>query len=94
MLAPSSNNFFDENVTQAGYVSDNEGVKGPQGHTTSNDSDQNIQAAIKVEVCGNELQLNRCRDNSDIEHVTLCLSSLCYYPRFNKHIEIRYLYMI
>ena len=72
-FAPSSNNFFDENVTQAGYVSVNEGVKGPQGHTTSNDSDQNIQAAIKAEVCGNESQLNWCCGTEDIEHVTLCL---------------------
>ena len=54
-------------------MSDNEGVKGPQGHTTSNDSDQNIQAAIKAEVCGNESQLNRCCGTEDIEHVTLCL---------------------
>ena len=54
-------------------MSDNEGVKGPQGHTTSNDSDQNIKAAIKVHVCGNESQLNRCCGTEDIEHVTLCL---------------------
>ena len=93
-FVPSYNNFFDENVTQASHVLDNEVVKGTQNDTTSNDNDQNMQAAIKVKVCRNESQLNRCRDNSDIEHVTLCLSSLCYYPRFNKHIEIRYLYMI
>ena len=75
-------------------MSDNEGVKSPQGHTTSNDSDRNIQAAIKAEVCGNESQLNRCCGTEDIEHVTLCLRFLCYYPSFDKHIEIRYLYMI
>ena len=72
-FAPSSNNFFDENVTQASHVSDNEGVKGPQNDTTSNDNDKNIQAAINVEVCRNKSQLNRCCGSEDIEHVTLCL---------------------
>ena len=72
-IQKEDNGITSENVTQAGCVSDNEGVKCPQGHTTSNDSDQNIQAAIKVEVCENKLQLNRCRGSVDIEHVTLCL---------------------
>ena len=52
---------------------ENEGVSGPQNDTTSNDHDQNIHAAIKVEVYRKETQLNRCRDSEDIEHVTLCL---------------------
>ena len=35
----SEKGLKEDNVTQAGYVSDNEGAKGPQGHTRSNDSD-------------------------------------------------------
>ena len=50
-FTPSSNNFFDENVTQVSHELDNEGVSSPQNDTTSNDHDQSIHAAIKVEVC-------------------------------------------
>ena len=70
---PPYNNFFDENATQASHVIENEGVSVTQNDTTSNDHDQNIHAAIKVEVCRKESQLNGCRDSKDIEHVTLCL---------------------
>ena len=72
-FVPSYNNFFDENVTQASHVLDNEWVRGQQKDTTSKDHDQNIHAAIKVEVCSKESQLNRRCDSEDIEYLTLYL---------------------